>query len=399
MASATAMALMWTAMGMPGWADTTGGSQSAAEAAASVKTAPIGAVACEGGKYGDGKVRYQPVYVYRAETGPRKNGPATVRNAVWDVDQIFEASAMRYPGFDASRRPRIAQDAKCQPKVMSVAVKGLGAKHAMADVRERAREAVRAQIGKGAEEWLGAHRMLLFYDTGEPDGCGTAATPTPDMRADKHGGWSEVSWGCAGADAMTHEMIHSFGVSHCDENKAQGNDPICRGYDSTPRCTGPRSGSVLDCERDDFHYFHPRPAKGSHLAKNPKQNVANSPYLIRNKPAKPVAMRLADATSGKCLAPARGGDRLRLAKCGGDDQTWLRKINSRGYFTFKLGEKCLAKGKDGGAMLAKCANTARQDWWQNESEGDARNGYALVHSSDGQRITVDKASVFVMRKG
>ncbi|NGN68514.1 hypothetical protein G5C51_32030 [Streptomyces sp. A7024] len=393
-AAAAAIALTWTAMGMPGWASEDG-AQSAAEAAAATKTAAVGAVACDDGEEGDGKGRYQPVYVYRAEGGARESGPAAVRQVIWDVDQTFEASAKRYAGYNESRRPRFVQDEDCKPTVMSVAVEGLGEEHAMGDVREKAQEAVRQKVGAGADEWLETHRLLLFYDTGKPDGCGTAGAPGPDSRADSHSGWAEVSWDCAGEGAMTHEMIHNFGVTHCDEDKAQGNDPICRGYDETPRCSSPRSGAVLDCGRDDFAYFHPRPAKGTPLAGKPAQNVARSPYLISDKAAQPVAARLADAEGGKCLAP--DGDGLTLAACGGDDQTWVREISGHGWFKFKLGEKCLAKGEGGSPVLEACAKTAGQHWWVEENQGDARNGYGIVHRSGGEPVAVDGAKTFVMK--
>ena len=405
-AAAVALALVWSAMGMPGWADEAA-PKSSAEVAADVKTAPVGAVACDDGKDGDGKGRYQAVYVYRDDQGPRKTGPASVKRVVWDIDQVFEASAQRYAGYDSSRRPRVVQDEKCRPDVLSVPVSGLAEEHKMGDVREAASAAVKEAVTKrlgGSEEkfekWDATHRKLFFYDTGKPDGCGTAGAPGPESRADMHSGWAEVSWGCASEAALTHEMVHNFGVTHCDEDKAQGNDPICRGYDKTPRCHGARSGSVLDCGLDDFRYFDPRPAKGSYLAKHPKENVARSPYLMRNRTAKPVAARLADTESGKCVTKSASGNGLKLSACSGDEQTWVRRIDKRGYFTFQLGEKCLEKRKGGSAALATCkSGKSAQQWWVGASQGDTHDAYQLLPRFGGDKAgTLAGATTFKMRQ-
>lgn len=392
---------------MPGWADEAPAQKSAAEAAAAVKTAPVGAVACDDGKDGDGKGRYQAVYVHRSGVAPRKTGPQTVQRILWDIDQTFEASAKRYAGFDESRRPRVVQDEECRPEVLSVEVSGLAEKHAMSDVREAAGAAVKKSVterlGGSADEfekWDSTHRKLFFYDTGEPDGCGTAGAPGAESRADTHSGWAEVSWGCAGESAMTHEMVHNFGVTHCDEDKSQGNDPICRGYDETPRCDGPRSGSVLDCGLDDFHYFHPRPAQGSYLAAHPKENVARSPYLMKNRAAKPVKMRLSDVESGKCLGKSgSAGSALKLSACSGDEQTWVRSIGGRGYFKLKLGSQCLEKGKGSTPVLAACkAGKTAQHWWMNANQGDARDAYQLVHRSGGDPVKLGGATTLAMKQ-
>ncbi|MDJ1138346.1 ricin-type beta-trefoil lectin domain protein [Streptomyces iconiensis] len=389
-------------MGMPGWADEAA-QQSSAQAAAQVKTDPVGAVACDDGEDGDGKGRYQPVYVHREGAGPRKSGPQIVQRVMWDIDQTFEASAKRYAGFDDSRRPRVVQDEKCQPEVLTVSVAGLAEEHSMGDARDAAsaavKKAVTKRLGSEAkfEKWDSTHRKLFFYDTGKPDGCGTAGAPGPESRADMHSGWAEVSWGCAGESALTHEMVHNFGVTHCDEDKSQGNDPICRGYDKTPRCDGPRSGSVLDCGLDDFHYFHPRPAKGSYLAAHPKENVARSPYLMKNRPAKPVATRLADVDSGKCVTKGASGG-VKLAACGSGEQTWVRSIGGRGYYKLKLGAECLEKGK-GGIRLAKCeAGKAAQHWWMSANQGDGLDAYQVVHRSGGDPVKVGGASTFRMKQ-
>ncbi|WP_147266820.1 ricin-type beta-trefoil lectin domain protein [Streptomyces diacarni] len=403
--AAVALALVWSAMGMPGWADEST-PRTAAEVADAVETAPMGAVACDDGEDGDGKGRYQAVYVHRQGAAPREGGPQAVRQVLWDIDQTFEASAKRYAGDDESRRPRFVQDEECRPAVLSVEVTGLGEKHSMQQARDAARSVVEKELTRrlGGEarfaEWEKTHRELFFYDTGEPDGCGTAGTPSPESRATLHGGWAEVSWGCASESALTHEMVHQFGVSHCDEDKAQGNDPICRGYDETPRCDGPRAASVLDCGLDGFAYFHPRPAKGSYLATHPEENVARSPYLMKNRQARAVKARLVDADGGKCLT-ARGAQssKLGLAACGGDGQTWVREIGGRGYFKFKLGERCLEKRDGGRAVLADCAaGKSAQHWWVNANVGDRLDGYHLVHRSGGDPVTVGDATTFRMRQ-
>lgn len=397
-AAAVTVALVWSAMGMPGWAE-----EAPKPAARAAAESSVGAVACDDGKDGDGKGRYQAVYVTRqgGEPAAKPDGPGAVRQVLWDIDQTFEASAKRYAAHNESRRPRFVQDENCRPDVMNVEVSGIGETHTMSEVRDLSMKAVDAKAGsteEEREEWKSTHRMLFFYDTGKPDGCGTAGAPGPESRADMHGGWAEVSWGCSGEAAMTHEMIHQFGVTHCDEDKSQGADPICRGYDETPRCDGPRAAAVLDCGLDEFRYFDPRPSKGSYLSKHPKENVARSPYLIDDQPAEPVAARLADQESGKCLTADGKGKSLRLGACDGDGRQWVRSIDRRGHHELKLDGKCLAKGKGGVPELTTCvANDARQDWWTTANNGETKDGYQIVHRHGGDPVTVDGASVFVMK--
>lgn len=392
-AAAVTLALLWSAMGMPGWAD-----EAAKSPSPQASAAPVGAVACDDGKDGDGKGRFQAVYVTRSGETPRADGPASVRHILWDIDQNFEASAKRYAGYDASARPRFVQDENCRPKVMHVEVDGLGEKHAMSDAREAARKEVEAKTGA---KWWDTHRTLYFYDTGKPDGCGTGGMPNPDQRSSGSGDrWAEVSWDCAGEGAMTHEMVHSFGVSHCDEDKSQGNDPICRGYDSTPRCAGPRSGSVLDCGRDEFTYFDPRPAKGSRLATHPKENVYNSPYLMKDRPARPVAARIVAQGGEKCLAVGKDGRSVVSSACGGQGQEWTRSIGGRGFFVFKNGGKCLTRTAEGPELAACSAGSPRQHWWPSSSQGDSKTGYQFVNGSakaDDPPVKLGGAETFFLR--
>ncbi|MEV6683146.1 hypothetical protein AB0N09_40770 [Streptomyces erythrochromogenes] len=100
---------------------------------------------------------------------------------------------------------------------------------------------------------------------------------------------------------MSHEMTHLFGVSHCDKRLDQGRDPICRTQDTTPRCDDILAIAVLDCTKDEFTYFSPRPEPGSALAQRPNENVANSPYLITDSPASAVDVRLIGTRTGECL--------------------------------------------------------------------------------------------------
>ena len=62
----------------------------------------------------------------------------------------------------------------------------------------------------------------------------------------------------------THELIHTFGISHTYDRE----DIMYGGY------TG---GPTFDVKGD--RYYNPAPAVGSWLASNPTYNVANSPYL------------------------------------------------------------------------------------------------------------------------
>ncbi|MFC9331760.1 RICIN domain-containing protein [Kitasatospora sp. NPDC057015] len=376
LALATLAATSWAAVGLPGWAE----EQPAA--AGSAPTAPP--IACDTTDAAD-KGWYQAVYVHRAGTRPRADATDAIRTTLWNADQVFEASAQRF-GQGDSRRPRFAQEAGCQARVLTVEIEGGDGPYKVGQVRTKAQPLAEAQLkaaGGADRDRVGRTRFIYFVDTGRATGCGVASTPAPGRRADLHTGWIAVNWNCLGEAALTHEMIHNFGVTHCDNDHGQGNDPICRGYDKSPRCDGIMGAVVLDCAKDEFAYFSPRPAAGSRLARHPKENVADSPYLIKDQPAGPVDAALVGRAAGQCLTAGGDGTSVVQQPCApGDAQVWRRSIGPDGYLTLRqLGSgKCLSMPAEGAPALADCKpGDAHQEWWMPSARG-ADRVYANLRS-------------------
>ncbi|MEV6007847.1 hypothetical protein AB0M29_13645 [Streptomyces sp. NPDC051976] len=385
-ALACAAALVWAAIGVPGWA----GQPVHGPAAAVPAHGPAAAVepvACDQ-KDSPDKGWYRPVYVHRADKESAPGAVEIVRKVMWDVDQVFDASARRLGG--ESRRLRFVQDARCRIEVMSVAVDGLPARPSFGQARKAAQAAIAAEVRKADPATRQRERRIrnvLFLDT-SPRGCGVGPVPSPTHRADLHNGWASVSWGCATQPAVTHELIHQFGVTHCDNRKDQGADPICRGYDKTPRCDELNANQVLDCPKDEFAYFDPRPAPGSPLAEKPSTNVANSPYLIKDQPTPSLKVRMVVSGSGLCLAAA-DSSMVKRTSCDGAGLTWERTINDQGYFTLSSGGKCLAQAKspDRNPRLIACApGDSGQDWWMSPGRGAAAEQYKVVNRATRQAL-------------
>ncbi|MFF1870225.1 RICIN domain-containing protein [Kitasatospora herbaricolor] len=371
LALATLAASSWAAVGLPGWAD----ERPARPAANSAPATPP--IACDTTDAA-GKGWYQAVYVHRAGTRPRAEATNAIRTTLWNVDQVFEASAQRF-GQGDSRRPRFAQEAGCQAQVLTVEAEAGDATYKLGQVRNKARSLAEAQLkaaGGADRDRIGRTRFIYFVDTGRATGCGVASAPAPGRRADLHTGWIAVNWNCLGEAALTHEMIHNFGVTHCDNDHGQGNDPICRGYDRSPRCDDIMGGVVLDCAKDEFAYFSPRPAAGSRLAQHPGENVAGSPYLIKDQPAEPVDATLVGRAGGQCLAAGGDGSSVVQQPCApGDTQVWRRSIGADGYLTLRQLStgKCLTMPAAGAPVLADCKpGDAGQEWWMPSARGADR---------------------------
>nr|WP_237536656.1 RICIN domain-containing protein [Streptomyces sp. SID5785] len=201
-------------------------------------------------------------------------------------------------------------------------------------------------------------------------------------------------------------MIHSFNISHCGEDHTQGGDPICRGYDETPRCDGVLAGVVLDCTKDEFAYFQPHPAAGSRLAEHPEENVWNSPYLITDRPAPAVTAALRNQKSGLCLSAGDAGTVVQRPCTGGStgSRQWRRTIDDTGHLTLSLGDRCLTMpsrtvpGKDDdvpvlAARLAPCAaGDDRQQWWMEDGYGPAGDHYEFLNAATRQRLQIEDGS-------
>ncbi|MFF3767384.1 RICIN domain-containing protein [Streptomyces sp. NPDC001922] len=385
---AVVAALGWTSIGMPGWANEEPRQPSAGSAPSSAAAPPV---ACDD-QDSPKKGWYQAVYVHTAGKDNSAKAVPNIQRVMWNSDQVFEASAKRF-GQGDSRRLRFVQDKNCRIDVMSVGVEGLPARPSFGATRMKAQAAVAAVMRKAdraSRERFKRTRPVYFYDNGAR-GCGVSTIFKPKGRADLHTGRAAVSWGCATVPAVTHELIHQFGVNHCNNKRDQGGDPICRGYDRTPRCNDTMATVVLDCAKDEFHYFHPRPASGSPLARNPKENVANSPYLITDQPMKPLKMRLANKAGGKCLTADGAG--VVQSTCGtGAEQSWSRAIDKDGYFTFTVKGKCLtaASGDRAAATFAACkAGDGRQQWWMPSGRGSSADRYEMVNRETGRKLKAD----------
>ncbi|MEU3918218.1 RICIN domain-containing protein [Streptomyces sp. NPDC029004] len=401
-ALAAAAALVWAAIGLPGWASepaATPGTSASSTASTRAPGAAVAPVACD--REDDPKKGwYQPVYVHRSGKEPSGRAVESVRKIMWDVDQVFEASAKRF-GQGDSRRLRFVQDKDCRIEVKSVAVDGLPTRPTFNQARKAAEAVINAELKKAdrqTQERNKRTRRVFFLDT-SAKGCGLAGGPAPKRRADMHTGWAAVSWGCATQPAVTHEMIHQLGVSHCDGKKDQGGDPICRGYDKTPRCNDIMAHQVLDCAKDEFAYFAPRPEAGSPLAKDPRTNAANSPYLIKDQPAPALSVRLVVERSGLCLAAAGGGGGIEQSSCDGGGRTWKRAIDKEGYFTLSLGDKgCLALPKAASGERARPAIVAckegdsSQEWWMPSGRGTSAGQYQIVNRQTKQALQIEGGS-------
>ncbi|MFF2040726.1 RICIN domain-containing protein [Kitasatospora sp. NPDC058170] len=370
LALATLAAASWATVGLPGWAD----EQPGRAADSAPATPPI---ACDTTD-ASGKGWYQAVYVHRAGSRPRADAVDAIRTTLWNVDQAFEASAQRF-GQGDSRRPRFAQEAGCQAQVLTVGVDGADGTYKVGQVRTKAKALAEARLkeaGGADRARVGRTRFIYFVDTGQATGCGVASVPAAKRRADLHTGWIAVNWNCLGEAALSHEMIHNFGVTHCDNDHGQGNDPICRGYDKSPRCDDIMGGVVLDCAKDEFAYFSPRPAAGSRLAQHPEENVANSPYLIKDQPAAALDATLVGRADGQCLTADGDGASVVQRPCApGDAQVWRRSVGPDGYLTIRhpADGRCLTMPAEGAPGLADCKpGDAHQEWWMPSARGADR---------------------------
>ncbi|MFD3418862.1 RICIN domain-containing protein [Streptomyces decoyicus] len=389
---AIAAALGWSTVSLPGWAN-----DDAPTAKANPQRRSPQPLSCDQQDSPD-KGWYQAVYVHRAGNSPRPGAAKHIRQVLWNIDQIFEASARRF-GKKDSRRLRLIQDSSCQAKVIILPVSGLPATLPDFAASHKAADAAIAkkadQMSDEDQERFKRTRILYFFDTGVPK-CGVGSTPGPKGRANLHTGTAAVSWKCANDGALSHEMIHQFGVTHCDERKDQGNDPICRKYDKTPRCNDILAPVVLDCTKDEFAYFSPRPAPRSALAKRPGENAANSPYLIKNDPAPPVDARLVSTRTAECLGVGGAHEAIHQTCKDNDTHTWRRTIDDQGFLTLehRASGKCLAApaksapSTQTAVRVESCAPKAsRQQWWMSPTES-AADEYLLVNRSTGQRLQV-----------
>ncbi|GAB2845804.1 RICIN domain-containing protein [Lentzea nigeriaca] len=338
--------------------------------------------ACDN-KDADDKGWVLPIYVhfpgddqYDAEVG-------LVRRALWQTDQTFDMSAQR---FGVSRRLRIAQDDQCQPIVGKISfAKGRdrGEMHAaLAD-------SLASQPQKVRELFATKRVKTLFFARSDEI---TSQCTGGGANSGLAGGNIIMSRWCWGEAGLTHEMIHTFGLNHCNNDGENGSDPVCRGY-GKPECnTDAASQYHLDaCRTDKFRYFEP--TKESQPSPDPlpkDRNVAFSPYLITDQPSPALDFRLKSVPTEEGLCLDGGDQKVVMRKCSGSQaQVWRRTIDGAGYLTVRnVGtDKCLAMSSapeehTTAAETAPCkAGEASQQWLPQE---DGQNSN-LVNRTGGMK--------------
>ncbi|WP_169750064.1 ricin-type beta-trefoil lectin domain protein [Streptosporangium amethystogenes] len=333
-----------------------------------------------------------PIYVHQPGQDAWESDGAALLNTIWETDQTVDSSAER---FGVSRRLRFVQDGDCRPVVAKLPfTKGRN----------------RAEMGKAMAENLASQPALvrtlwetnrvkpLYFvrDNEITDSCtgggANAGLSTGNVILPRWC-WSEAG--------LTHELIHSFGLSHCDGGGVNGNDPVCRNMGTRKECTSdPASNYHLDsCRIDDFRYFEPTPVRQPELEKI--RNVAFSPYLIQDQPSPVWRFRIKMVDGGRCL-DASAAQVVQRACTDGSAQTWQRSIDDDGYLTIRnaANGRCLTMADT--VVTGPCAKKDRSQQWLPEAGQDKTNFAAraggklsVKDNRDGGAVVRDGKGEFV----
>ncbi|MFD8528454.1 ricin-type beta-trefoil lectin domain protein [Streptosporangium canum] len=304
-----------------------------------------------------------PIYVHQPGQDAWEADSAALLNTVWETDQTVDSSAER---FGVSRRLRVVQDGDCSPVV---------AKLPFAKGRNR------AEMGKAMAENLASQPALvrtlwqtnrvkpLYFvrDNEITDSCtgggANAGLSTGNVILPRWC-WSEAG--------LTHELIHSFGLSHCDGGGVNGNDPVCRNMGTRKECTSDLAANYhLDsCRIDEFRYFEPTPVRQPELERI--RNVAFSPYLIQDQPSPVWRFRIKVVDGGRCL-DASAAQVVQRACTGGSAQTWQRGIDDDGYLTIRnaANGRCLTMADT--VVTGPCAKQEKSQQWLPQAGQDRTN--------------------------
>ncbi|MEV4583148.1 ricin-type beta-trefoil lectin domain protein [Nonomuraea jabiensis] len=319
-----------------------------------------------------------PIYVHQPGQDKYDADLGALLNAIWETDQTFDASAQR---FEISRRIRFLQDGDCRPVVAKLPfVKGRN----RAEMSKALGENLAAQPALVRKLWPTNRVKPLFFvrDNDITNSC-TGGGADAGL---SNGGAILPRW-CWGEAGLTHELLHTFGLSHCNDDPKNGNDPLCRNSGSKPECKSDAASNYhLDsCRIDEFRYFEPTPVKQPPLAKN--RNVAFSPYLIQDQPSPVWNLRLKAVDNGKCLDDS--GQQVVQRSCADTkNQTWQRSIDADGYLTIRnagTGE-CLKMADT--VTTEKCVAKERSQQWLPQAEQERTS---FVSRAGGRLSVKDKS--------
>ncbi|WP_091085228.1 RICIN domain-containing protein [Nonomuraea wenchangensis] len=330
--------------------------------------------ACDGADAGD-KGWVLPIYVHQPGQDAWEADSAALLNTLWETDQTVDSSAER---FGISRRLRVVQDAGCRPVVARLPfTKGRN----------------RAEMGKAMEENLDsqpaqvrtlwkANRVKPLYfvrDNEITDSCTGGGA-----NAGMSGGNVILPRWCWSEAGLTHELIHSFGLSHCDGGGVNGNDPVCRDMGTRKECTSDLAANYhLDsCRIDDFRYFEPTPVKQPALEKI--RNVAFSPYLVQDQPSPVWQFRVKAVDGGRCL-DGSATQVVQRTCANGAAQTWQRAIDGDGYLTIRNAAtgRCLAMADT--VVTAACVKKDKSQQWLPEAGQDKTN---FANRAGGKKLSI-----------
>lgn len=290
--------------------------------------------ACDN-KDSDGEGWVLPVYVHLPGDDKYDAEVDDVRRAVWQTDQTFDMSAHR---FGVSRRLRVAQDDQCVPLVANLAVDKGSDLHKMWKAFGDSIHSQPASVRKIVDT---KRTKMLFFAREDAITGECYATMFGNQNTRQHGtGVSLPRW-CWGEAGLTHEILHTFSLSHCNQEGPglNGSDPVCRGYGTRPECTSDaaRHYHLDSCRTDDFRYFEPTKESQPNSKPLPdNQNLGvDNPYLIEDQPSPALDFRLrAEKSEGQCVD---GGDRKVVVHTCSDSKTqlWRRSIDRDGYLTLR----------------------------------------------------------------
>lgn len=294
-----------------------------------------------------------PVYVYQPGQDKYDSDRAALLNMLWETDQTFDASAHR---LGVSRRIRYLQDGDCRLIVAKLPfVKGRN----RAEMNKALEESLASQPELVRKLWpTNRIKPLFLVRDDEITGSCTGGGP----HAGFHTGGPILPRWCWGSGGLTHELVHTFGLSHCNDDMKNGPDPVCRGTRGKPECQKEAgAGYHLDsCRTDDFRYFEPTPVRQPPLPTN--RNVAFSPHLIQNQPSPVWNFRFNLMTTDKCLQPS--GQQVVLHTCSdAKSQVWQRSIDGDGYLTIRNAATGLCLEMTDKVTTDKCVDKERTQQW------------------------------------